>query len=286
MTKYRTILIILSMALLEHNWRDTGKKNYQLCLYESQRNYFYPSHIHREQMEIVGCTRGRFIHRIGGKNILHKEGELRLIRERDIHQLRGDDFSYFNLSFSSRWLDRLAVLTGRDRNGLFSPGEGGLLTVKGGFWDNLEDRLERLFRWEDADRGAVPFSRFLLELVEMGLTREEDNGERAKGPDWLVRAVDVLDETLSLPAAIEAGCRSREHFIRTFKKSYAATPVSYLNRLRIEKASRLLIRTNLPMGTVALQCGYENQNYFNRRFREEKGITPGEFRKRYAHRVH
>jgi AraC-like DNA-binding protein len=67
-------------------------------------------------------------------------------------------------------------------------------------------------------------------------------------------------------------------FCRFFKASTGKTLVGYLHELRVGMASRLLLETDLPVSEVALESGFPNLSNFNRRFREQKGVSPREFR--------
>lgn len=58
---------------------------------------------------------------------------------------------------------------------------------------------------------------------------------------------------------------------------------AFLHHYRIEDACRVLedpAQRNVPILTIALSVGYQSINPFNRAFRELKGITPTEYRKR------
>ena len=53
----------------------------------------------------------------------------------------------------------------------------------------------------------------------------------------------------------------------------------YVNTLRIDQAKKLLENTRDSILDVAIQCGFQNQQTFNRVFKEICGITPSAFRK-------
>lgn len=53
---------------------------------------------------------------------------------------------------------------------------------------------------------------------------------------------------------------------------------SYLNRIRITEAKRLLAHVELNMGEIAFRVGFNNQSHFNRVFKSECGVSPTEFR--------
>ena len=72
-----------------------------------------------------------------------------------------------------------------------------------------------------------------------------------------------------------------EHFCRLFKCYTNKRPIEYLNEYRIELAAKQLLATNEPILSVALDCGFENASYFTKKFKEQKGITPKQFRQQH-----
>lgn len=67
-------------------------------------------------------------------------------------------------------------------------------------------------------------------------------------------------------------------FRKEFKKVTGFSPIQYQIQLRINKAKNLLSTTNLPLKQIALQLGFESNNYFSRIFRQKAAMTPAEFR--------
>lgn len=62
-------------------------------------------------------------------------------------------------------------------------------------------------------------------------------------------------------------------------KSYTGlTPGQYLNNIRINSATHMLRRTDIPITQIAYQCGFNDSNYFASRFRQRMGCTPSGFR--------
>ena len=55
--------------------------------------------------------------------------------------------------------------------------------------------------------------------------------------------------------------------------------MSYIIRRRIDEAQSLLLTTNLTITAIAMECGYNNSNYFQSVFKNIVGMTPGKYRK-------
>lgn len=53
----------------------------------------------------------------------------------------------------------------------------------------------------------------------------------------------------------------------------------FLNKLRITEAKRLLKESDLQISEIAFKIGYGNVSHFNRVFKQEEGVSPGNFRK-------
>jgi AraC family transcriptional regulator, L-rhamnose operon transcriptional activator RhaR len=71
------------------------------------------------------------------------------------------------------------------------------------------------------------------------------------------------------------------YFVRLFRAAVGLPPMAYLNRRRLELATNLLRRDNLPIGEVGAMSGWLDANYFSRCFRAHFGMTPSRYRARF-----
>lgn len=71
---------------------------------------------------------------------------------------------------------------------------------------------------------------------------------------------------------------NEQYFCRYFKKITGKTPTMYINEVRIEKAACFLQQTDRKIIDIAMECGYDNIGYFIKRFKEQKGLSPSEYR--------
>jgi len=78
---------------------------------------------------------------------------------------------------------------------------------------------------------------------------------------------------------------SKRTLIRRFKEAVGLTPHAYVQQIRIEVAQKQLAETQASVEQIMNQVGYEDMSSFRRLFRQQVGITPAEYRKRFAKRL-
>jgi AraC-like DNA-binding protein len=105
--------------------------------------------------------------------------------------------------------------------------------------------------------------------VRTALLRQLRLAKDAMDRDWA--------EPLDLDAVAATAGYSRYHFVRLFKQAYGETPGQYLSRRRIERAQELLRSANLTVTEVCMLVGFTSLGTFCTRFKQQVGMTPGEF---------
>ena len=81
--------------------------------------------------------------------------------------------------------------------------------------------------------------------------------------------------------AARAGMSVR-NFDRRFRDAVGETPSTYLQKLRIEKAKRLLENEKHTIAEIASAVGYEDERSFRRLFRIVTDLSPTAYRRKYA----
>lgn len=64
-----------------------------------------------------------------------------------------------------------------------------------------------------------------------------------------------------------------------YKKRFGLSPNEDLIQMRIEKSKILLLSTNLKLQHISQLCGFKNEYYFSRIFKERENTTPGAYRR-------
>jgi AraC family transcriptional regulator len=68
------------------------------------------------------------------------------------------------------------------------------------------------------------------------------------------------------------------HFHRVFTAHVGESAISYVRRLRLDRAARKLRMGAVDITEVALTAGYDSHAAFSKAFRQQFGMSPREFR--------
>lgn len=108
--------------------------------------------------------------------------------------------------------------------------------------------------------------------------KELRDGERIK--QMLQYIQEHFAEELDTRQIARSAMISQSECLRCFHSTIGTTPIQYLKQYRVERAAELLC-TGLKISEVGARCGFQEMSYFARAFRERKGCTPSEYRKKH-----
>lgn len=91
-----------------------------------------------------------------------------------------------------------------------------------------------------------------------------------------------LSDSLTLESVAAYAGFSKFHFSRLFKDFIGISFSQYLVRQRIHKAKLLLLTTNAGITDIAMESGFNSSSTFNRAFSGEAGMSPSDFRSKFA----
>lgn len=102
-----------------------------------------------------------------------------------------------------------------------------------------------------------------------------DNSEKLASLNKCIKYIhDNYNKDISLEYVANMANVSKYHFCNMFKEFTGQTFKEYHNNLRISKAIELLGTTDIPATEIAFLCGFNDSNYFSRKFRQATGKTP------------
>jgi transcriptional regulator GlxA family with amidase domain len=110
-------------------------------------------------------------------------------------------------------------------------------------------------------------------------------GKSDHGDAEIQTAQQWLSRNFSIANPVEEMIKRSRLAERTFKRRFVSatglTPITYIQRLRIEDAKRRLERTDASVDQISWQVGYEDPAFFRRLFKRTTGLAPGAYRKRF-----
>jgi len=111
-------------------------------------------------------------------------------------------------------------------------------------------------------------------------------GQRATPHRLVIPGVEILKQDIAhawtLDELSEQLQADPSHVARVFNAGVGLPPMAFLTRLRMEQAAALLLSTPDPISDIGHRVGWDDANYFARRFRAHFGMTASEFRARNA----
>jgi AraC-like DNA-binding protein len=74
----------------------------------------------------------------------------------------------------------------------------------------------------------------------------------------------------------------RKYLYAIFKKALQLSPKDYILSYRMEQAKEFLLGSRLSVGSIACSVGYPDPLTFSKMFKRKIGLSPTEYRKKYA----
>jgi len=99
--------------------------------------------------------------------------------------------------------------------------------------------------------------------------------EIVQAQEWLK---DNFYRNIILSEVADSFEMSVRSFNRRFKNATGSTPLNYLQSIRIDTAKDLLKTSNLTLGEIAEQVGYQDLAHFNRLFKRLLSSSPNQYR--------
>jgi transcriptional regulator GlxA family with amidase domain len=111
------------------------------------------------------------------------------------------------------------------------------------------------------------------------LSRPHSDGKIRQAEEYLQQNFER-----GVPIEVLAGRvgMSPRNFIRRFKTATGRLPGAYIQTLRMSAAKELLEHGDVPIANISSSIGYEDTAFFRMLFKRHTGMTPAEYRTRFA----
>lgn len=143
--------------------------------------------------------------------------------------------------------------------------------------DELIQRVDKMKRISDV---RTLIYRAMIQFAQRARRNRPNRRVHSAAIETCVNYIDAhLHYTISLGDLSQSCGLSTSHLSHLFKKETGMSPIEYIRKRRLLAARDLLLEGRLGSSAVANVFGFSSQSYFIACFKEEFGVTPGEFRR-------
>jgi AraC family transcriptional regulator len=264
------------------NWNKIQIESHSLDAHEA------PEHSAEQHVIIVFHESLRLVRRLIGNEVKDdriKAGDVVVVPTQASHSACWDEGALFTiLSIEPKFLARIAhEFVNPDRVEIlphFARPDPVIYEIVSALKSKLEfdQEVDRMY----VDSAATFLATHLLEHYSTGehKFREDTNSLSHRDLRQVIDYMNAhLDQNLGLTDLSNLVGISYYHFARLFKKSTGSSPGRYLIECQLERATHLLVSTNLSIGEIAKCTGFSSHNHFGYTFRKHFSVSPNQYRR-------
>lgn len=139
----------------------------------------------------------------------------------------------------------------------------------------------RLFKSIDLASSIDELEQILIELLHDIEVKLNEQGDR-RNKILLQRIYSYVDQNYDQDISLSELARqlhlNYSYLSSYFKQQTNENLTAYINRIRVEKAKKLLTDWNLSISEISRLTGFSEHNYFSKVFKKLTGQTPAEYR--------
>ena len=252
--------------------------------------------------EMVYMKKGRMIFEISGQPVDMGPNDIVIIKPNQYHRFMvksepGCEFIVLSFKFENKINGEYSEVSLEDFLNFVSNKETGpFITLKVSQKNEIITLLDRILKERESNEVGSEFLNYLLILelfvfVSRALKMEWENSIKEQSPklkELIQIAVNYINNNyerdISLSDIAKFVFLSPSYFTRAFKEEMNISPISYLLKVRIERAKELLAETDQKVSDIALSVGFSNQQRFNEIFKKHVSTTPLQYRRQVKKR--
>lgn len=241
-----------------------------------------PSTVHWHdfyELDIILSGHGRTF--INGQEHTFQEGTVVFMSPSDFHDFYSDEVEIFNIHFSEESVDSELLHTLIHLNSRISCLDDAC----------MQSMMSLCSLCENVTMGKAYRKLYYKKLLESMLilflqgTDDEKYEASRSEPDIIQQIVIYANthfaENPMLKDIADAFHMNENYLCSLFKRYMGENYKSYIRKLKLTHAEKLISFTNLSVTEIALNCGYNTLSHFNREFKSMFHVTPLERRKMF-----
>lgn len=152
----------------------------------------------------------------------------------------------------------------------------------------LDLMLQLIAKAEGPALAQIIANAFVAEAPRAGATSQRNEAERIRRAEEtpVGRVLHDMETHIAEPLSAQILARraglSTRALSRVLRDKIGDPPMRYYRKMRLQNARNALFYSDQPVQDVAIACGFASPEAFSRAFKENFGVSPREFRRRYA----
>ncbi|MGR6906758.1 helix-turn-helix domain-containing protein [Lysinibacillus sp. BSL11] len=212
------------------------------------------------------------------------KGKIFLVQPRSMIDLSdiNNGYCFYKITFSAFQLKHKHL----------SPHLGSIFSVEVEYTIYPYTRLIRLTEDLDNLNPKLDFLKqqgLLYELLNLLFEYQLQKNYQLSMTKVVEETIDYIHNYFQLPLTVkklaELARIAQWQYSAIFQTLTGKKPLDYITDLRLTNAKELLLQTNEPLKDIAQQVGFDDEYYFNRRFRQVIGIPPKQFARQYKQKT-
>ena len=241
---------------------------------------------HHHSYEIYYILDGEREYFIGDKFFNVSSGDLVWVPKDMLHRTCGKGATRFLIYFTDSFIQKYLSEEAAER-----------LLCKEPFVFRPENKVESEFRnmfyellkeYEkgDSDYDEFIINRIMADLLYFIYSQKNYYKEISVKPNLRMHHIvkyinDHYSEDICMQDMANMFGVTKNHFCHVFSRYMGVTFITYLNTVRIKAACDLLKKDSDSILDVSNKCGFCSSHYFYKVFKEEKGMSPSEYRAKF-----
>lgn len=267
------------------------KPEHECLIYQEDREeVFYDKFHQHEEIQISYIVKGTGLLILGDSISKYEPGDIILIGGNIPHVFKSDEIGSQSLMYTlfftkNSFGEQFFNLTEFEKaHKLIDKAEYGIKIKPGNkkvykLFNELknQNKIERIASFLNILNILINSKKESLSTFVYHKKYTDNEGKRMN--DVFQFTMEKFHESISLDDIAQRANMSKNAFCRYFKKRTNKTFFQFLIEVRVEHASKLLVRDKeLPVSILYRMCGFNNLANFNRKFKEIKGMTPTQYR--------
>lgn len=250
-----------------------------------------------EHFEMVYIKKGNAVFEISGKPANIGPNDIIIIKPNQPHKFivkseTGCEFIVLSFKFTNQINGDFSEASLEDFLNFVSSRESGdFITLKVSQKNEIINIMNKILNERENHEIGSEFLNYLLVLelfvlISRALKMEWESSIKSKSPK-LKELIEIslnyinnnYERDISVGDIAKYVFLSPSYFTRAFKEEVGVSPISYLLKIRIDRAKELLKDTACKVSDIALNVGFSNQQRFNEIFKKHTKMTPLQYRK-------